>query len=173
MISKDKPRKPSLNLSSSSTTSKNSVEQAPVSMVRSSAEPILDENNEPVKLRHKATSAPNGEARKQCRVLFSYAPAHEDELELRPEDVVDFLGEVEDGWWRGCVNGKTGVFPSNFVSMMPAATAPVTAPAPAAKPAAKHSANDSVVESKNRKNSENSEWGPLSRFSMRFVLKRA
>ena len=34
------------------------------------------------------------------------------------EDVVEFLGEVEDGWWRGMVGGKTGVFPSNFVEML-------------------------------------------------------
>ena len=34
------------------------------------------------------------------------------------EDVVEFLGEVEDGWWRGMVGGRTGVFPSNFVEML-------------------------------------------------------
>ena len=55
---------------------------------------------------------------KRCKVLFSYQPAHEDELELKVEDVVEFLGEVEDGWWRGAVNGRSGVFPSNFVEMV-------------------------------------------------------
>ena len=26
--------------------------------------------------------------------------------------------QVEEGWWEGSLNGKTGVFPSNFVEMM-------------------------------------------------------
>lgn len=30
-------------------------------------------------------------------------------------DVIEFLGEVEEGWWRGKLSGRIGVFPSNFV----------------------------------------------------------
>ena len=29
--------------------------------------------------------------------------------------VVEILGEEEEGWWRGRINGRDGVFPSNFV----------------------------------------------------------
>ena len=36
--------------------------------------------------------------KKECRVLFSYQPKHEDELKLEMDDVVDFVAEVEDGW---------------------------------------------------------------------------
>ena len=36
-------------------------------------------------------------AKKRCRVLYSYQPKHEDELELKVDDVVDFESEVEDG----------------------------------------------------------------------------
>ncbi|KAI9557106.1 hypothetical protein GHT06_016904 [Daphnia sinensis] len=52
---------------------------------------------------------------RRCRALFSYAPSHEDELQLLVGDEIHFLGEVEEGWWRGKLNGKIGVFPSNFV----------------------------------------------------------
>ena len=31
------------------------------------------------------------------------------------DDNIDFLCEVEDGWWKGRLNGRVGVFPSNFV----------------------------------------------------------
>lgn len=56
---------------------------------------------------------------KRCRVLFSYRPSHEDELELKPNEVVDFICEVEDGWWRGkSADGSVGVFPSNFVELV-------------------------------------------------------
>ena len=39
--------------------------------------------------------------KKRCRVLYSYQPKHEDELELKVDDIVDFESEVEDGWWKG------------------------------------------------------------------------
>ena len=50
-------------------------------------------------------------------MLFSYQPVHEDELELNVDQVIEFLGEVEDGWWKGRAAGRVGVFPSNFVEM--------------------------------------------------------
>lgn len=58
--------------------------------------------------------------KKECRVLFSYQPKHEDELKLEMDDVVDFVAEVEDGWWKGKLRGRVGVFPSNFVEMIKA-----------------------------------------------------
>lgn len=53
--------------------------------------------------------------RRRARVIYSYTPVCDDELELEVDDVVEVLNEVEEGWWMGSVNGKKGVFPSNFV----------------------------------------------------------
>ena len=58
----------------------------------------------------------NGSGRKYCRVLYSYEPCNDDELKLIPHENIEYLGEVEEGWWKGRVKGRTGVFPSNFVS---------------------------------------------------------
>ena len=33
---------------------------------------------------------------KRCRVLFSYRPTHEDELELNPNELIDFICEVSN-----------------------------------------------------------------------------
>ncbi|RZC33779.1 SH3 domain-containing kinase-binding protein 1 [Asbolus verrucosus] len=52
---------------------------------------------------------------RQCRVVFSYKQDHEDELNLNVGDIIDILGEEEEGWWRGVLHGRQGVFPSNFV----------------------------------------------------------
>lgn len=49
-------------------------------------------------------------------MLFNYEPCNKDELTLVPQDSIEFLGEVEEGWWRGRLKGRVGVFPSNFVS---------------------------------------------------------
>ncbi|XP_040280348.1 SH3 domain-containing protein 21 [Bufo bufo] len=56
-----------------------------------------------------------------ARVMFDYVPTLPDELALKKGDVVAVISkETEDeGWWRGELNGKTGVFPDNFVILIP------------------------------------------------------
>ncbi|GJQ81652.1 hypothetical protein Trydic_g8530 [Trypoxylus dichotomus] len=54
-------------------------------------------------------------SQRQCKVVFSYQPLHPDELTLCVGDVINIIGEDEEGWWKGVHNGKEGVFPSNFV----------------------------------------------------------
>ncbi|XP_060063303.1 SH3 domain-containing kinase-binding protein 1-like isoform X2 [Ylistrum balloti] len=53
--------------------------------------------------------------RKRAKVVYSYDPEKDDELKLEVGDIVDILKQEEEGWWEGNVNGRTGVFPSNFV----------------------------------------------------------
>ncbi|CDQ56842.1 unnamed protein product [Oncorhynchus mykiss] len=53
--------------------------------------------------------------KRQCKALFDYMPQNEDELELKMGDTIDIDEEVEEGWWSGTMNGKSGLFPSNFV----------------------------------------------------------
>ncbi|XP_034153878.1 SH3 domain-containing kinase-binding protein 1 isoform X1 [Pangasianodon hypophthalmus] len=74
--------------------------------------------------------AKKGEAirKRRCKAAFSYIPQNEDELELKIGDVIEVLGEVEEGWWEGCLNGKTGMFPSNFTVQLPADTEDLTSP---------------------------------------------
>ncbi|XP_031849550.1 uncharacterized protein LOC116434822 isoform X2 [Nomia melanderi] len=68
-------------------------------------------------IKSEEVSLRNGGSRKKfCKVLFDYEPCNKDELTLIPGDSIEFLGEEEKGWWRGRLKGKTGVFPSNFVT---------------------------------------------------------
>ncbi|CAH2071536.1 unnamed protein product, partial [Iphiclides podalirius] len=74
-------------------------------------------------------------AQGRCRAVFSYQPANPDELPLCVGDVLEVLGEVEEGWWQGRRQGRVGVFPSNFVVMLePPQPAPPFEPAPALPP---------------------------------------
>lgn len=59
--------------------------------------------------------------REQCKVLYAYAPLNEDELKLAEGDVVTVLSkELPDkGWWKGELRGRIGVFPDNFVTLLP------------------------------------------------------
>lgn len=52
---------------------------------------------------------------RRYKAVYSYTQNNNDELSLAVGDVIEFLGEVEEGWWRGKLSGRVGVFPSNFV----------------------------------------------------------
>ncbi|KAK5849961.1 hypothetical protein PBY51_014253 [Eleginops maclovinus] len=56
--------------------------------------------------------------KRRCKASFSYVPQHEDELELKIGDIIEIIAEVEEGWWEGFLNGKTGMFPSNFTKVV-------------------------------------------------------
>ncbi|CAK6976951.1 CD2-associated protein [Scomber scombrus] len=58
--------------------------------------------------------------KRQCKVMFDYQPQNEDELELKIGEIIDIIEEVEEGWWNGFFNGKSGLFPSNFVKELDA-----------------------------------------------------
>ena len=57
----------------------------------------------------------------RARVLFSYSAENDDELNIEEGEVITILDkELEDsGWWKGEINGKVGVFPDNFVELLP------------------------------------------------------
>lgn len=59
--------------------------------------------------------------RELCKVLFAYQPANEDELKLVEGDVITVINkELPDkGWWKGEIRGRIGVFPDNFVQLLP------------------------------------------------------
>ncbi|XP_078619031.1 SH3 domain-containing kinase-binding protein 1-like isoform X16 [Branchiostoma floridae x Branchiostoma japonicum] len=54
----------------------------------------------------------------RCKAQYSYAPENMDELRLEVGDVIEILKQEEEGWWEGSLNGKSGVFPSNFVEVI-------------------------------------------------------
>lgn len=47
-----------------------------------------------------------------------YTAAEEDELSLRPGDIIRGVERRPGGWWRGELRGRVGVFPDNFVRVV-------------------------------------------------------
>ncbi|XP_018596433.1 cytoplasmic protein NCK1 isoform X1 [Scleropages formosus] len=56
-------------------------------------------------------------------VKFSYTAEREDELSLVKGTQVIVMEKCSDGWWRGSYGGRSGWFPSNYVTEDPDATA--------------------------------------------------
>ena len=75
---------------------------------------------------------PQSSKTRRAKVAFSYAADNIDELSLEPGQIVEVLAEEEEGWWRGKMGGKEGVFPSNFVEIIEEAAEPPKPAAPAA-----------------------------------------
>ena len=55
----------------------------------------------------------------RAKVTFDYEPEKDDELKLTVGDILIVINKEEEGWWEGELNGKTGMFPSNFVEVLP------------------------------------------------------
>ncbi|RXM27747.1 CD2-associated protein [Acipenser ruthenus] len=76
-----------------------------------------------------------------CKALFVYEGTNEDELSLKEGEIIQILSKDtgEPGWWRGEVNGKEGVFPDNFVTVVldSEKDKPKKPPPPAKSPALK------------------------------------
>ena len=67
---------------------------------------------------------------RQARVTFSYKPEQDDELTLEVGDIITNIVDVDVGWCEGELNGKKGMFPNNFVEMIPTSEEVVVAPQP-------------------------------------------
>ena len=58
-------------------------------------------------------------AKKLFQATFDYSTINDNELTLKVGDTVEFLGDEEEGWYKGQLRGETGVYPSNFVEEFP------------------------------------------------------
>lgn len=59
--------------------------------------------------------APPRSDRKVVVALFDCAAEDDGELAFAAGDLIDVLDDTDDGWWKGALNGQTGIFPSNYV----------------------------------------------------------
>ncbi|GAA5895543.1 hypothetical protein JCM8208_005262 [Rhodotorula glutinis] len=74
--------------------------------------------------------------RQLCRAVWDYQGGQADDLSFRSGDVISIVEELNVDWWRGTLNGRTGLFPCNHVeritspSPSPSLAPPAPAPAP-------------------------------------------
>jgi intersectin len=51
----------------------------------------------------------------KVQAMYPYKALNDDELSFEPDDIISVLSRDEPDWWRGELNGITGLFPSNYV----------------------------------------------------------
>lgn len=63
-------------------------------------------------------------SKEKAVVEYDYDPKNNDELPLKKGAIVTIISKDagDKGWWKGEIDGKTGVFPDNFVKLLPPET---------------------------------------------------
>ncbi|EPQ28488.1 uncharacterized protein PFL1_03791 [Pseudozyma flocculosa PF-1] len=55
----------------------------------------------------------------RVRALYDFSPTEPGELAFSKGDVIRVLDSVYEHWWRGEVRGEAGIFPVNYVEVLP------------------------------------------------------
>ncbi|CAH0587984.1 unnamed protein product [Chrysodeixis includens] len=52
-----------------------------------------------------------------CTALYDFEPENQGELGFKENDVITLIRQVDDNWFEGSVNGKSGYFPISYVQV--------------------------------------------------------
>ena len=75
----------------------------------------LDKGEKAEEQPSQPAAEPNSSSKPQFRALYSYAGQHDDELAFNAGDIITMISKDEEAWWKGELDGRVGVFPSNYV----------------------------------------------------------
>ena len=56
-----------------------------------------------------------------AKVVDDYDAEYDDEISLKIGELVEVLDQTDTDWWKGSLNGKVGLFPSNYIQIAPPA----------------------------------------------------
>ncbi|XP_060705267.1 GRB2-related adapter protein 2a [Hemiscyllium ocellatum] len=53
---------------------------------------------------------------RRVQAMFDFTAEADDELEFKTGDIIEVLDNTDPSWWKGCLWGRIGLFPSNYVA---------------------------------------------------------
>jgi len=67
----------------------------------------------------KPAVSDSGADGQKFKAMFSYGGQNDDELCFETGDIITLISKDEEAWWKGATaDGRTGVFPSNYVELI-------------------------------------------------------
>jgi len=68
--------------------------------------------------RHTPASTPTTLGQPTCQALYDFEPENSGELGFKEGDRINLKQKVDDNWFEGTFQGKTGFFPINYVTVL-------------------------------------------------------
>jgi len=65
-----------------------------------------------------AKTEPAPAAKPSCKALYDFKAENPGELELKEGQVIDLISQIDENWYEGSVNGKSGFFPVTYVQIL-------------------------------------------------------
>ena len=60
----------------------------------------------------------NGDGHPCARALYTFEPESEGELGFGEGDIIGLISQLDENWFEGCIHGKVGYFPINYVKVL-------------------------------------------------------
>lgn len=79
---------------------------------------VFDQINKSLPLKWDPSSAPRGSnsaSLEYVEALYQFDPQQDGDLGLKQGDKVQLLEKLSPEWYKGSCNGRTGIFPANYV----------------------------------------------------------
>lgn len=51
------------------------------------------------------------------KALFDFNPQEENELQFKKGEIIEVVEQDDPNWWKGRLQGREGLFPSNYVAV--------------------------------------------------------
>ncbi|KAK9895200.1 hypothetical protein P389DRAFT_154014 [Cystobasidium minutum MCA 4210] len=66
-----------------------------------------------------APSASPAQGPSRVKALYDFEPQEEGELAFRKGDVIRVINSAYEGWWKGELDGRVGIFPLTYIEIIP------------------------------------------------------
>ncbi|XP_011187688.2 endophilin-A [Zeugodacus cucurbitae] len=84
----------------------------------SAASPLPSPLRSPAKSLVPGATTPQRQQQPCCQALYDFEPENPGELGFKENDTITLLNRVDDNWYEGSLNGRTGYFPQSYVQVV-------------------------------------------------------
>lgn len=83
-----------------------------------SSESISSVNNSKYVASTAKKAAVTSEVLMMAKANYNFTAESENEVSLKKGEIIKVTKRIDEGWWVGTCNGQSGMFPSNYVSII-------------------------------------------------------